>query len=163
MSAAGEPLLDADPAAFIQSGVSIVVASRDAANMPRVARALGCRVSEDRRRVTVYLAAFQAAPLLAAIRAEGAIAVAFNLPSTHRAFQLKGADAAVVPLDRSDVERARRYVDAFSADIGLLGYAEVYGRALLWFDPAELTGVAFTPAAAFEQTPGPRAGVRLES
>ena len=163
MSTAGEPLLDADHAAFIQSGVSIVVASRDGANVPRVARALGCRVSEDRRRVTVYLAAFQAAPLLAAVRAEGAIAVAFNLPSTHRAFQLKGTDAAVVPLDRADVERAQRYVEAFSADIGLLGYAAAYGRALLWFDPAELTGVAFAPAAAFEQTPGPRAGVRLGS
>ena len=163
MSTAGEPLLDADHAAFIQSGVSIVVASRDGANVPRVARALGCRVSEDRRRVTVYLAAFQAAPLLAAVRAEGAIAVAFNLPSTHRAFQLKGTDAAVVPLDRADVERAQRYVEAFSADIGLLGYVAAYGRALLWFDPAELTGVAFAPAAAFEQTPGPRAGVRLGS
>ena len=161
MSDAAEPLLDADHAAFIQSGVSIVVASRDATNAPRVARALGCRVSADRRRVTVYLGAFQAAPLLAAIRAEGAIAVAFNLPSTHRAFQLKGTDAAAVPLDRSDVEHAQRYVDAFAADIGLLGYAEAYGRALLWFDPAELTGIAFTPAAAFEQTPGPRAGVRL--
>jgi hypothetical protein len=163
VSAAGEPLLDADHAAFIQSGVSIIVASRDAAKAPRLARALGCRVSEDRRRVTVFLAAFQAAPLLAAIRSERVIAVAFNLPSTHRAFQLKGADAAVVPLDRSDVERAQRYVDAFTADIGLLGYGEAYGRALLWFDPAELTGVAFTPAAAFEQTPGPHAGVRLGS
>ena len=163
MSDAAEPLLDADHAALIQSGVSIVVASRDATNAPRVARALGCRVSADRRRVTVYLGAFQAAPLLAAIRAEGAIAVAFNLPSTHRALELKGTDAAAVPLDRSDVEHAQRYVDAFAADIGLLGYAEAYGRALLWFDPAELTGIAFTPAAAFEQTPGPRAGVRLGS
>jgi hypothetical protein len=163
MSVPPEPVLDAEHAAFIQSGVSILAASRDTGNVPRIARALGCRVSEDRRRVTVYLAAFQAAPLLAAIRAEGAIAVAFNLPSTHRAFQLKGADAAVVPLDRSDVERARRYVDAFATDIGLLGYSAVIGRALLWFDPVELTGVAFTPAAAFEQTPGPRAGVRLGS
>lgn len=163
MSAAAEPVLDADHAAFIQSGVSVIVASRDAANVPCLARAIGCRVSEDRRRVTVYLAAFQAAALLAAIRADGAIAVAFNLPSTHRAYQLKGADAAVVPLDRTDVERARRYVEAFCADIGLLEYSDTYGRALLWFDPAELTGVAFTPLAAFEQTPGPRAGERIGS
>lgn len=163
MSASGEPLLDAEHAAFIQGAVSIVVGSRDAGIVPRLARALGCRVSDDRRRVTVYFPAFQAATLLAAIRAEGAIAVAFNLPSTHRAFQLKGTDATVVPLDASDVERAKRYTEAFSADIGLLGYSAAYGRALLWFDPAELTGVSFTPAAAFEQTPGPRAGERLGS
>ena len=86
----------------------------------------------------MYLAAFQAAALLAAIRAEGAIAVAFNLLH-HRAFQLKGTDATVVPLDASDVERAKRYTEAFCADIGLLGYSAAYGRALLWFDPAELT------------------------
>ncbi len=163
MSTAGEPLLDAEHAAFIQSGVSVVVAARDAGNVPRLARALGCRVADDRRRVTVYLGAFQAAALLAAIRAERAIAVAFNMPSTHRAFQLKGVDATVAPLDRTDVEHARRYVDAFSTDIGLLGYTDAYGHALLWFEPAELTGVSFTPAAAFEQTPGPRAGVRLGS
>jgi hypothetical protein len=131
----GEPVLDADHAAFIQGGVSVVVASRDAARVPRVCRAIGCRVSDDRRRVTVYLSAFQGAPLLAAIRSEGVIAVAFNLPSTHRAYQLKGSDARVVPLE----------------------------RALLWYDPAELTGVAFTPAAAFTQTPGPRAGERIGS
>jgi hypothetical protein len=160
---AGEPVLDADHAAFIQGGVSVVVAARDAGLVPRVSRAIGCRVSEDRQRVTVYLTAFQAASLLAAIRAEGAIAVAFNQPSTHRAYQLKGADASVVALDRADVERARRYVDAFCTDIALLGFAAAYGRALLWFDPAELTGVAFTPTAAFMQTPGPRAGERVGS
>ncbi|HTO47405.1 MAG TPA: hypothetical protein VML91_07180 [Burkholderiales bacterium] len=161
MSVSGEPLLDAEHAAFIQGAVSIVAGSRDAANVPRLARALGCRVSDDRRRVTVFLAAFQAAALLAAIRAEGAIAVAFNLPSTHRAFQLKGTDATVVPLDASDVEWAKRYADAFVADIGLLGYSGALGRALLWFEPAELTGVTFTPSAAFEQTPGPRAGEKV--
>jgi len=158
MSTAGEPVLDAERAAFIQGGVSVVVGARDTGNVPRLARAIGCRVAEDRRRVTVYLSAFQAATLLAAIRAERAITVAFNLPSTHRALQLKGADAEVVPLDCTDIERARAYIDAFVADIALLGFAQAYGRALLWFDPSELTGVAFTPAAAFDQTPGPRAG-----
>ena len=50
-------------------------------------------MSDDRRQVTLYLSAYQAAGLLAAIRAEGEIAVGFMLPSTHRAFQLKGTDA----------------------------------------------------------------------
>jgi hypothetical protein len=159
MSTAGEPLLDAEHAAFIQGGVSVVVGARDTGNVPRLARAIGCRVADDRRRVTVYLSAFQAATLLAAIRAQGAIAVAFNQPSTHRAYQLKGTDAEVVPLDRADIERARAYIDAFVVDIALLGYAAQNGRALLWFDPSELTGVTFTPTAAFDQTPGPRAGV----
>lgn len=163
MSAAGKPVLDAEQAVFIQGGVSINAAARDAAMVPRISRALGCRVSDDRRQVTVYVAAFQAAGLLAAIRANRLIAVCFNLPSTHRSLQLKGTDAREVPLERSDLERAQRYVDAFVADISLLGYTDPLGRALLWFEPAELAGVAFTPAAAFDQTPGPRAGARLGS
>jgi len=156
-----EPLLDEDHAAFIQSGVSILAASRDAANAPKLARAIGCRVSPDRRRVTVFVAAFQAAALIESLRATGAIAVGFNLPSTHRAFQLKGTDATVGSLDRGDLEIAVRYVEAFVADIALLGYSEPIGRALLAFDPAELLAISFTPSAAFVQTPGPRAGARV--
>jgi hypothetical protein len=155
-------LLDEDHAAFIQGGVSILAASRDAANAPKLARAIGCRVSRDRRRVTVFVAAFQAAALIAALRATKTIAVGFNLPSTHRAFQLKGTDATVGPLDRGDLEIAVRYVDAFVADIALLGYSEPIGRALLAFDPAELLAISFTPSAAFVQTPGPRAGARVD-
>ena len=156
-----EPLLDEDHAAFIQSGVSILAASRDASNAPQLARAIGCRISPDRRRVTVFVAAFQAATLIAALRATRTIAVGFNLPSTHRAFQLKGTDATVGPLDRGDLEIAVRYVDAFVANIALLGYSEPIGRALLAFDPAELLAISFTPSAAFVQTPGPRAGARV--
>jgi hypothetical protein len=156
-------VLDAEQAAFIQSGVSILVASRDAANVPRHARALGCRVGDDRRKVTVFLAAFQAAGLLAAIRSERVIAVAFNLPSTHRALQLKGGDAVAVPAEPADLACAARYADALVADIGSFGWSEAFGRTLLWFEPAELTAVTFTPTAAFDQTPGPRAGTRLGS
>ena len=154
-------MLDEDHAAFIQSGVSILAASRDAANAPKLARAIGCRVSPDRRRVTVFVAAFQAAALIESLRATGGIAVGFNLPSTHRAFQLKGTDATVGSLDRGDLEIAVRYVEAFVADIALLGYSEPIGRALLAFDPAELLAISFTPSAAFVQTPGPRAGARV--
>jgi hypothetical protein len=163
MSVAGNPVLDAEQASFIQGGVSVVVAARDADNLPRVARAFGCRVAEDRSSVGVFLARCQAAPLLAAIRAQRTIAVVFTLPSSHRSLQLKGVDAAIMPPAEGDLERARRHVDAFVADIVPLGYAESVMRALLWLDPAELTVVTFTPEAAFEQTPGPRAGERIGS
>jgi hypothetical protein len=160
--AGASPLLDEEHAAFLQGGVSMLAASRDPANAPKLARALGCRVAPDRRRVTVFLAAYQAAEVLAAIRTTGTIAVGFNLPSTHRSLQLKGTDAVVSALEPGDLEIAARYVAAFVADIRLLGYEERLGRALLAFEPAELVAVGFTPSLAFVQTPGPRAGARLE-
>jgi hypothetical protein len=160
--AGASPLLDEEHAAFIQSGVSILAASRDPANAPKLARAVGCRVAPDRRRVVVLLAASQATGLLAAIRATRAIAVGFNEPSTHRAFQLKGTDAAVSVPEAGDPKTAARYVDAVAADICRLGWNDAFARALVAFDPAELVAIAFTPSAAFDQTPGPRAGARLE-
>lgn len=56
--------LDAANAEFIRRGVMVSVASRDANHTPSVARAFGCRVAPDRRRVTVFLAASQPEALL---------------------------------------------------------------------------------------------------
>jgi hypothetical protein len=71
----------------------VTVASRDAAHVPSVARALGCRVSPDRQHVAVFLLASQSATLLRDLRETGAIAAVFSQPSTHRTIQLKGSDA----------------------------------------------------------------------
>jgi hypothetical protein len=87
--------LDAELVAFIQGGVSIHAASRSASHEPDLARALGCRVSADRRRVSVFLLASHCGALLADDRANGAVAVVFSLPGSHRTVQLKGKDAAV--------------------------------------------------------------------
>lgn len=161
MRASGQSVLDTEQAAFVQGGVSILVAGRDPANLPRLARAFGCRVSEDRRTAAVLLARYQSAGLLAAIRANRAIAVVYTLPSTHRSLQLKGDDATIGPIVAGDVDRARACADAFVADIVPLGYDEALCRALLWLDPSELVAVSFTPSVAFDQTPGPRAGERI--
>ena len=56
-----------------------------------------------------------------------------------------------------------RWIYGFVAELAALGYAEPLVRAFLWCDPAELVAVGFTPCAAFQQTPGPRAGLPLGS
>lgn len=155
------PLLDEALAAFVQTGVSINAGSRGPGNVPAVARANGCRVAADRRRVTVLLPASKSAALLEAVRATGAIAVVFSEPPTHRTIQLKGTDATVVPATDEDRATAVRWVDGFAAVLAPLGYSEEVFRALLGTDPADLVAVAFTPSAAFDQTPGPRAGAPL--
>jgi hypothetical protein len=80
--------------ALMHGRVSILVASRDADHRPHVMRAIGCRVRNDRRRVTVMLCSRTSAPVLADLRANGAIAVVFSEPSTHRSVQLKGDEGA---------------------------------------------------------------------
>jgi hypothetical protein len=155
------PLLDEALAAFVQTGVSINAGSRGTGNVPALARANGCRVAEDRRTVTVLLAASKAAALLDAVRATGAIAVVFSEPPTHRTIQLKGTDAVVGAASGEDRAFSQRYVDTFVAVLAGLGYSEPVFRALLWADPDDLVAVTFSPSAAFDQTPGPRAGAPL--
>ena len=155
------PAFDEAHAAFMESGVSVHVASRGPGNVPSVARGLGCRVAPDRGRVTVFLSAAQAPDLLADLRASRMAAAVFSQPSTHRTIQVKGDDASVGALAAGDLARIAAYADALVRDLQALGYAEEFGRALIAFDPADLVAVAFTPGAAFQQTPGPNAGAPL--
>jgi hypothetical protein len=158
---AGAPLLDQGLAAFVQTGVAIYVAARGAGNVPALARASGCRVAADRRSVTVLLDAAKSEALLEGVRGSSAIAVVFSWPPTHRTIQLKGTDAVAVAATDEDRAVAARWADDFIAAIVSLGYEEPVFRALLWTDPADLVAVTFTPSAAFDQSPGPRAGEPL--
>lgn len=158
----GSLLDDAAAAFLLRPGIAITAASRDERNVPRIARCLGCRVSADRRKVTVVFAASQYKAFSDALAASKAIAVVFSLPSTHRALQLKGHDATVDSLASGDVELFSRHVDAFVEELASLGYAREVIRASHACAAAEVRAVTFTPTAAFEQTPGPDAGAPLQ-
>jgi len=155
------PTFDEAHAAFMASGVSVHVASRGPANVPSVARGLGCRIAPDRSRVTIFLSAAQASDLLADLRTSRAAAAVFSKPSTHETIQIKGDDATVGALAEGDLACIPAYADALVRDLQSLGYSEAFGRALVDCDPADLVAVAFTPQAAFQQTPGPNAGAPL--
>lgn len=154
-------VLDPSRVALMRGAVSIHVASRNAANVPSVARAIGCRVADDLARVAVFLSAAQAHDVLADVRACGRVAVVFTRPTTHETIQIKGDDARVCPLEEGDPERIERYADAFVREIASIGFADAIGRTLLARDPADVVAVTFTPDAAFRQTPGPDAGKPL--
>jgi hypothetical protein len=143
-------------------GVSAHLASRGAANVPSVARALGCRIAPDRNRVTIFLSAAQAPDLIRDLRTSRTAAAVFSRPSTHQTIQIKGDEVTVDGLADGDLARIAAYADALVRDLQALGYTEAFGRALVDFDPADLVAVAFTPKAAFRQTPGPNAGAPLE-
>ena len=155
-------VLDADNAAFIASGVSIAVASSNAAGIPSLCRAWGCRVSDDRRTVTVYVSPAQGEVLLADLRAGRPLAAVFSLPSSHRTIQLKSRAARVGGLTQEDRLVVEDYVPALAADLGSIGHGGEFARAYLEVAGGTLVGVNFEPEEAFAQTPGPKAGARLE-
>lgn len=158
-----EPVLDEDHASFIQGGVSVVVATRDADLVPHVVRGCGCRVSRDRRRVTVLVEPARVGTVLEDIVANGLVAVVFSQPSTHRAIQLKGADARPVRVTAADRAICARHLESWVDELTRSGYRPEFARVVRGHADRGLAAIAFTPLAAFQQTPGPGAGERLQS
>lgn len=157
------PRLDVEHAAFMQSGVSVIVATRNASLDPEVVRAGGCRISRDRRRVTVLLDPTRAERLVADVAVNGMIAAVFSQPSTHRTIQLKGSDAVTARASRRDRALLATQRSAWIEDLLRIGYSRDFAGALWGPLPQSLVAVVFTPTAAFQQTPGPAAGQPLRS
>ncbi len=149
-------------ATFIQRFVSVIVSSRNAENAPSVARACGCRVSADRREVTVFLSTTQAATLLSHLRETSAVAVVFSQPSTHKTVQLKGSDARLGPLSPGDEALIEAYRESFVQDLHSVGYSQAFAAAVVPRVDAGTLTLTFTPTSAFDQTPGRNAGRALE-
>jgi hypothetical protein len=156
------PLLSEANADFVRRRTSINVAARDAQNRPAVARALGCLVSGDRRRVTVFLSATHAAQVLCCLQENGAIAVAITRPTTHETLQIKGRVVGIVPLSDADRAVMAAYRESVIEELSPLGYRPEFVQTLL-AGSDDGVAVGFEPTALFNQTPGPKAGEKLEA
>jgi hypothetical protein len=148
-------------AAFLQSGIAILVGTRDGRLLPECTRGIGARVEAaeaGRAEVTVFVADAVAGATLANLRDNGRIAVAFSRASDHRTFQLKGRLVALGPAterDRADIEQYRCAWATSLAEVGLP--PRVTLRMAHW--PAH--AARFRVDDVFVQTPGPGAGARL--
>lgn len=158
---APNPLLGPEQAALLARRVSIVVASRDDQRRPHLMRALACRLSSDLRRVTLLLPLGAAAQVLDDLRANGHVAAVFSEPTTNRSLQLKGVEAQVLSATADDAALAAEHLERFIAEIGELGFPAGVAQTILCADGG-IAAVSFTVAEAYEQTPGPRAGARLD-
>jgi hypothetical protein len=158
---AAPPLLDAELAAFMAGGLSILAASRDAADAPSVARVHGCRVSADRRVVTIFVARGPAGSLLDDVERCGALAVVFSYPPTHRTIQLKCRSARVRRPEPGETDHVADYVEAFTAGVLPFGYEPRQMATLFAFTEGDLVAIDFVPESAFVQTPGPKAGAPM--
>lgn len=155
--------LNEDRVAFLTRRVSILAGSCDAEGLASVARAYGCRIGGDGYSVTVFLATAQSQAVLRDLRAGGRIAVVFTRPTTHETVQLKGPGARIAPLAPGDRECMRAYAASFGEEIGRIGFAAPFARAIMAGAEDEALAVHFVPDAAFEQTPGPAAGQPLRT
>lgn len=151
-------MISAELATFLESGVSLLVGTRDAGLHPEALRAVGARVEPGGAEVTVLVPVATAARTLGNLRENGRIAVCFSRAEDHRSVQLKGAVVALRDADEADrrvVERYRALLADALAGVGLP--PRLTSRIAHW--PA--VAARFRVEAVFVQTPGPGAGAPL--
>ena len=156
-------VLPAETARFMQSGLSIILASRNLHLKPSVARALACRVSGDGCTVELFAVSAKLGPLLDDLRAGAPIAVAFTLPSSHRTLQIKAPSAEISAVSADDRDFVAVAQSRFADDVErVMGspQRQLLQAALGGAEEVDLRLIV-RPTAVFEQTPGPRAGQPL--
>jgi hypothetical protein len=153
------PVLDSSVVEFIQGGVAVGVATRDADLRPEFARGWGPEVSTDNRSLRVCVSAPDGSRMLANLEQSGAVAIGFSPPTIARAVQVKGVAAWVGEPEAADLERVERHVRSFVAEAGQVGAPAELSQRM--FVRAGLVAVEFSIEEVFDQTPGPTAGRRL--
>ena len=155
-------LLSPEHIAMVDRGVSVIVASRDAALRPSIMRGVGSAISADGTQVTVFLRRSQSRQLMQDIEAGGGLAVVFSEPPTHRTLQLKARQASLRPASPTDQPQLERYLASMQCELAQVGYGPEFAAAMLSAPLEDVVAVQFTPESAFDQTPGPRAGIPLD-
>ena len=153
------PVLDPAVVEFIQGGVAVGVATRDADLRPEFARGWGPEVSADRRSLRVCVSAPEGSRMRANLEGNGAVAVGFSPPTIARAVQVKGIATAVAEPEAADLERVERHSRSFVAEAARIGAPVEIARRM--FVRTGLVAVQFSVDEVFDQTPGPTAGRHL--
>lgn len=145
---------------FLASGVSILVATRDAQRVPEAIRAYAPVITTDRRHVALVVPRGAGDRTIANLRDNGSIAIGFSRAIDHFSVQLKGSCTAMRPTSDADRPVVERYHAAYAESLYLVGMPRsLTGRFRM------LPGIVVTVAVTdvYSQTPGPGAGSRLEA
>ena len=146
---------------FIESGVSVVVGTRDEGLVPEIVRAWGPHVSRDRHTIRLCIPEATSVRTRTNLVGNGRIAVAFSLPSTYETVQLKGRHLRTTKPSAEDLLRLDRHRESFAALNESIGVpragVEAFWHRELAGSPLFVT-VHFVVHAIFNQTPGPTAG-----
>ncbi|MDF0645959.1 MAG: hypothetical protein P0111_18175 [Nitrospira sp.] len=145
-------------AQLLQTGVSVMVGTRDASLMPECTRAWGIQVGSDRDTVTIFLSESFAGKTIDNLRANGLIAVTCTRPTDHITCQLKGRLRSIKPVRPTGRDVSMKWHREFMAELIAIGVPSRLGEAWI-IEPT--VAVEITVTDVFDQTPGPGAGKKL--
>lgn len=145
----------------LYGGPTISVASRSAALRPSIGQAIGCCLAAGSSQVRFFMLASRNRGVITDLRAGHEVAVVMTRSSTTRSLQIKGSSAKEVPLTDEDRARAEEYVETVVREWAQDGTPPAFTRALMVTGPGPIVAFEMEMTAAFDQTPGPRAGEAL--
>ena len=143
---------------FLESGVSINIATRDGGLAPHGTRVWAVLVDADHAHVTAYVAKGAAPRLVADLDDNSRVALAFSRPTDHRSCQIKGVCVAKRPARSSEKDAVLGQFGGFLDQLAAVGIPRVM-TAGWWRWPCVALRVRVTDL--FHQTPGPGAGEKM--
>jgi hypothetical protein len=156
--------IDHELAKFLESGVSVILGTRDTGLKPELVRGWGPRVREGGRRLDICLALGAAEATLGNLRANGKLAMTVAYPCSYRSLQIKGRCVAIAEPDQGDLVAVERHRDAFARQTEPVGVSQAFFVAFWQRELARspvLVRISLEPEHIFDQTPGARAGKPL--
>lgn len=153
-------MIDSAIAEFVEGAVMTILASRDPGFRPAIGRGVGTRRAAGGHLLDTMVSRAQWPDLLDNLSPGDPLAVTFVAPDDYRTFQIKGILEAITPA--SDEDRA--FTEAYHRDIHrlLTALGVTAGQIGFWLTDVDLYRLRYRPTDVFVQTPGPRAGTRLE-
>jgi hypothetical protein len=145
---------------FLEHGVSIHMGTRNARLEPNGVRVIAVVVDADRQHLTAYVPAVDAAAVLADLNANGQVALAFARPADDRACQIKGERVSIRDAEPSERTRVQDQWQELVTQMQMVG---IPPEATQGWTTWPCIAVRLRVTAAFDQTPGPGAGSRLET
>ena len=153
-------MLTAEVAAFLASGVGLLVATADEDGMPHATRAWAADVVDADRGIVRLVVPGDDPRLADQLEVGDRVACTGADVRTLEAVQVKGRVTAVRPPGDDDLDRAARHAASlFEAIHAMDGNPlELLERLL----PTSYLVCELEAEEVFDQTPGPRAGARVE-
>ena len=148
-------VLTAELVEYMESGVSLLVGSRDASLRPASARAFGVEIDAPSCSATVFVAAAGCETTLRNLRDNGQLALTFSRPIDHRSLQVKGRVLSITETDERQQRIQDRYFSLWSEGLIFTGLPQALLRRVRYYPSYALQ---FQLESMFDQTPGPGAG-----
>jgi hypothetical protein len=144
-------------AELLETGVAIMVTTRDAELRTHVTRGWGGYLDPETGQLGLALTEYPGSGVVSDLEANGLIAINLARPINYQSMQLKGIVVSIADCATEERARVDAHIARFVAETALVGspgtIARIAGR--------DFIQVRVSVDRSYEQTPGPSAGAEL--